>query len=239
MIRRVKLHATNLARRAGCAYKTYDLLADGMPRKFLTQLPANGKLCAMNSSGFSARNLRLLLWQKGIDRKKWAEELAHWAGVDVSKARALLNGEKPSEREMDRIAEANNIEQQDLLGDLVERVNVLAENLKYLLDSLPHGGQRLLAKELGADETTLSRWKSGKGIASGRADRRVKEKLARLREYFGLSSAVDLTVEPLFLSLEPIGSYQRRQWVQERLEAMDSAELDELFPAFKRLLGSD
>ncbi len=139
--------------------------------------------------------------------------------------------------ETNRVARENELVSDDLFfEDLLEDVDVLAANLAYLLDSLPHGGQRRLAEQLGVDETTVSRWKSDKAPHGRRVDKRVKDRLDRLRDYFGLSRSIDLASEPVFLSMDPVGTSQKVEWIKERVEAMESTELDELFPALKKLL---
>lgn len=143
---------------------------------------------------------------------------------------ALLTGEPPSHAEMVEVANACHCSIEDIAyGDPLDGVNVLAENIRFLVDSLPHGGQRELANAIEIDETTVSRWKTG-------AVRPTKARQDRLREYFQLPTGTDLTSDPLFLTLDPVGGFAKRAWVLKRVGEIEVRELEGLFPALWKLL---
>ncbi len=57
-----------------------------------------------------------------------------------------------------------------------------------------------------------------------------------IKVYFGLPTAVDLETIPLFLELSPVGSYEQRAWLRQRIEELDDETLRVLFPALEKLL---
>lgn len=143
---------------------------------------------------------------------------------------ALLMGEPPSHSEMLEVSNSCNVSLEELAyGDQLEGVNVLAENIRFLIDSLPHGGQRELANTIETDETTVSRWKSG-SVRPGTS------RQDRLLEYFQLPRGTDLAREPLFLALDPIGGFAKRAWVLKRVGEIEVRELEGLFPALRKML---
>ena len=108
----------------------------------------------------------------------------------------------------------------------MEAEDILEENLTYLFESLEHGDQKQLAKRVGADRNTVSRWVTGKQHPR-------RSYYAGLCHYFGLGSNTDLTTDAVFLSLDPIGIRGRKDWLQARIDEMDPAELQDLFPALR------
>lgn len=183
-----------------------------------------------------SRNVRLLLWRKAPkNRQKWVAELALWARTTDERARALLLGESPpNDAEMTAIADATHHTDADLsYSDLVEesKVDILAQNLTYLLDSLEHGKRQELAQNLHVHKGTVSRW-------GARTRRPSLPKLQKLAEHFGLSVG-KLQKEPLFLSIEPVTAVQKREWVCEQVRKVPEKELAELYPALRKLLTND
>jgi hypothetical protein len=51
-----------------------------------------------------------------------------------------------------------------------------------------------------------------------------------------LSSQIDLSTEPLFLSAAPVADVQRRQWLHTRIDRISVPRLQDLFPALDLLL---
>lgn len=177
-----------------------------------------------------AVNLAFLLWQKNIAREEWPEQLAMLIHSDYQSAQNLLSGKAPTLDEMDQIIEFSGFSEEDLrYSSLFQQVPVFMENLKYLLATLPHGSMREFADFLDVDQSTLSRWRNGKQNPAGKYHDMIKE-------YFQLSSNIDLKESPLFLSLIPIGEIAQKNWLHEKIDALDAEILKELFPALKKLL---
>lgn len=180
-----------------------------------------------------AMNLRLGLWRKGIPSAHWSGQVAAWAGVSEERAEQLLRGEGApiGSSEIDRIASGIEQSADELVhGDLLAEVDILKENLRSLLSTLPHGGQLEFAKAISVDPTTVSRW------ATGKFPPRRAPNLAAIRRYFHLPSFVDLNSTPLFLDMDPIGNLAKRQSLHDQLDGLSADELDALFPALRKLL---
>ncbi|MDP9438698.1 MAG: hypothetical protein M3P49_08130, partial [Actinomycetota bacterium] len=60
--------------------------------------------------------------------------------------------------------------------------------------------------------------------------------LSRLSGYFGLPGGTELRSDPLFLSPDPIGEAEQREWLVGRINNLGSDTLRELFPELKRIL---
>jgi len=180
----------------------------------------------------SARNLRYLLWKNDVDRQQWPDQLAAWARCSRHRATELLEDGAMTSIEQRTISEALDLPEEtiqfsDLLGE-DNKVNVLDENVRYLLGDLHHGEKKRLATAIGVDETTISRW-----THRGQVPR--TKHVEALGQYFDLS--VDLRVEPVFLWTDPVTDRQRRRWLRERIDDIQPERLRELFKALERLLG--
>jgi transcriptional regulator with XRE-family HTH domain len=110
--------------------------------------------------------------------------------------------------------------------------NLLAENLKFLFDDLERGGKKKLAEFFDVDPTTISRWLAGASEPQGPG-------LRRLVSYFNLPMDTDLRRDAIFLSLEPVSSVAKRHWVRDRLDNISEKDLQELYPALRRMLEED
>lgn len=140
-----------------------------------------------------------------------------------------------SPEEQQRIAEATHVDEGELVYARLldpQQTNILAENLAYLLGGLGHGGYGRLAERVGIHQGTLSKW-----LAGGQRPR--TKHLARLSLHLGVPVSLDLAVDPLFLSLRPVGEARQRQWLHEHIERLPGERLSQLFPALERLLGDE
>ena len=164
--------------------------------------------------------------------------LANRTGYEYCRAEELLLGGDARPGEIERIAAVFGVSQEDVAGaDLVERarVDVLLQNMCRLIDSVNlvvrtgRGAKKLLADELGVHPTTVSKWYSGE-------QEPTRENLDALLRYFGLSG-IEIRVDPIFLSPLPVGKAEQRAWLSERVDRIDGAELQQLFPALRRLFG--
>ena len=182
-------------------------------------------------------NVRLQLWAKSVPRRDWALWLSERTRLSRPAILGLVRGElddaSVSESEVSDLAivlegagGGDALRRPELVS---ENHNVALENVRYLLGSLERGGKSSLARALGVDPTTVSRWLSG----SSEPERPT---LGRLVAYFGLPSSTDLRSEPIFLLADPLSSTERRKFLRELIEALPDRELQDLFPALKRLL---
>lgn len=181
-----------------------------------------------------AENLRFLLWKKEpARREKWKGLVANWTGCDRQRTLEILRGSKPSEDEVRKIAVSVNLEADTLLySKLLEPSEILSQNIDYLFAGLDHGSRGKYAEALEVDLSTVSRWRKGKA-------RPTRSHLDKLRAKFLLGPEDDLENNPLFLSLTPISAGQRREWMKARIDQLTPAQLNELFPALRRLLGDE
>ena len=179
------------------------------------------------------RTIRYLLWKEGVERKGWPSRLAEWMGCPLRRAEDLLegHGETLTPKEKKALVNAKGLSLEDLSGDLLEKqgVDILAENIRYLINGLPHGQKKEFAAKLGVDVTTVSRWIGG-------AQRPTKKKLEEIGKYFGLPPGTALDSDPIFLWTEPISESQMKNWIAEKIQQMEVKTLREIFPALRRLL---
>ena len=180
-----------------------------------------------------ARNIRYLLWKEGVDRKDWPSKLAEWLGCPPQRAEDLLKGEGEdiTSKEKKALEKSTGLAPEELSGDLLEKHDgdILVENIRHLIDGLPHGQKKEFAAKLGVDVTTVSRWIGG-------AQRPTKKKLEEIGKYFGLPPGTNLYSEPIFLWTEPISESQMKSWITENIQKADEKTLREVFPALRRLL---
>jgi transcriptional regulator with XRE-family HTH domain len=180
-----------------------------------------------------ARNIRYLLWKEGAERKDWQSKLAKWLDCPLRRAEDLLEGEggNLTPKEKKALEKATGLAPKDLSGNLLEKHggDILAENIRHLIDGLPHGQKKEFAAKLDVDVTTVSRWING-------AQRPTKKKLEEISNYFGLPPGTDLHSGAIFLWTEPISEGQMKSWISEKIQQIDVKALREVFPALKRLL---
>jgi transcriptional regulator with XRE-family HTH domain len=178
------------------------------------------------------RNIRYLLWKEGVEGKDWPSKLAEWVGCPLQRAEDLLEGygELLTLKEKKSLVNATRLSLEDISGNLLEKqsVDILTENIRHLINGLPHGQKKEFAAKLGVDVTTVSRWISG-------AQRPTKKKLGEIGKYFGLSPGTNLDSDAIFLLTEPINESQMKSWIMERIEHLDQKTLREIFPAMVRL----
>jgi len=142
----------------------------------------------------------------------------------------LLRTGQLTAKEVDRVAGLHGVSSEDLLHQqLYLEVDILKENIACLLESVPHGSKKQIAVAVGVDQTTISRWLSGKGRPQP-VNQRALERLLSLRQGW----RIDVT--PLFLFDHPITDNDRRNWIHDRVDALSADGLRQLFPALERLL---
>jgi len=180
-------------------------------------------------SKLTSENLCYLLWRERVERKDWVAQLAEWAECTQQRSKDLLRGAELLTKEQEQIAQKLGVPEEELqFKSLVEGTDILQENLLYLFDSLEHGEGKVLAERIGANPTTVSRWRSGEQTPR-------KHNLVALCHFFGLSSGTNLETDPIFLSVDPVGDRQRREWLKKRIDELKLADLQDLYPALERL----
>lgn len=180
----------------------------------------------------TSENLCYLLWKHKLNREEWSRQLAEWAKCSQDRANELLGGTDLRDDEQKRIAQVLNISEEDLQYSRlveVEQADILHLNVIFLLEHLEHGKKRELAENLSVHPTTLNKWERHEQSPS-------PSHQTGLRRYFNISSSVDLTRDPIFLSHLPVIDLGRREWLQQRIKRLSAETLEELFPALVRLL---
>ena len=179
------------------------------------------------------RNFRYLLWKEGVERKDWRSKLAEWLGCSLQRAEELLegNGKALTPKEKKTLEKETRLAPENFSGNLLEKqsVDILVENIRHLIDGLPHGQKKEFAAKLGVDVTTVSRWIGG-------AQHPTKKKLEEIGKYFGLPPGTDLDSEAIFLWTDPVSETQMKSWLMEQIQQIDGKTLNEAFPALRRLL---
>lgn len=175
-------------------------------------------------------NIRFLLWQSGHPHEDWVALLRDWLNVNVSLAARIIEGEEPPDANLlARLEEVSGLGDDEIqFNRLVDETDILANNLKYVLEGFPRGGLKQVAHDMGVDQNTLSRWRSGRQKPSS-------EKQRALIELLGLPAGTNLERSPLFLSLLPVSVAARKQWLKSKIDETDPRVLSELFPALMRL----
>jgi len=185
---------------------------------------------------YTSENLRYLLWNEDVKREEWVSTLATWLQCDLARATELLfNNRRLEPNEIENLIKAIHFVERDFESVCLieeDQMDIPLMNVRYLLDSLKRGERKILAENLGVHEVTISRWYAGSQIPSPRH-------YEALCEYFGLDRTLDIQIEPIFLSLEPVTVGDRKKWLQERIEQLDTIFLGELFPVLRRILRED
>jgi hypothetical protein len=184
-------------------------------------------------------NLRFLLWRSGeTDRQRWIIRLSQLLNTSEDAARQLLTGKRKISGEQVRYLieklEVGIQEEDFFFRSLVELegVDVVRENVRFLLGTLRHGEAKQLGVALSVSDHTISEWKRWRRSKGGIE----KQHLLGLARYFGIDPRISLYKEPVFLWLEPVGGHQRREWLRSQILLISEDHLNELFPALRKLL---
>jgi transcriptional regulator with XRE-family HTH domain len=186
-------------------------------------------------------NVRFRLWWRAVPRQDWVAWLAERTGFGVRFSVALLRAQVADEsvtphqlEAISRALEFSDDGSELLFHDLLHdsHTNVFTENLKFLFDGEGRGSKKNLAETQDIDPTTISRWLSGVTEPEG-------PNLEKLASYFQLPWGTDLRKNPIFLSLEPVSSQAKRNWVRDHLDKLSEEELQDLYPALRRMLEQD
>ena len=179
-------------------------------------------------------NVRFRLWSTfaGVEdrRERWAAVLAELTGWPRRRVEVALDEEDYTEQDVRHLAEVMDITEAEMrLEDFAAQEDTLVRNTQYLLSSMAHGAKAGLAEVLKVDPTTLSRW--NRGVRPRRA-----EDLAGIRAYFAIDATVDLEVDRIYLSFQPVTLTDRRRRLIEMIEHLPHDQLGPLLPALEKLL---
>ena len=179
------------------------------------------------------KNLRYRLFQESKDTSRWDRLAADQLGIAIYKVRQVIQGEeKPSSKELERIAEWCGRSVDDIGSAPTypsDKDGMQKENLKFLLESLPHGGKKKAAKVLGVRPEQVSRWKTGRQPPN-------KGNVKDLLKYFSLGPDLDLGTVPLFLINYPIHAEAKKDWLIGRLQEMPPDKLEPHFTSIRKLI---
>jgi len=175
-------------------------------------------------------NIRFILWQTGRPNWEWAALLRDWLNIKLPLAiRMVEGGELPNSIHLDRLQEVSGLgDEQIQFSKLVGEIDVLSENLKFLLGEFPRGGLKQFAYNIGVDQNTVSRWRGGGQMPNAERQKTIVELL-------GLPSGTILKESPLFLSLSPISIGARKQWLKAKIDEAAPDLLADVFPVMERL----
>ena len=188
---------------------------------------------AISTEARVSLNVRYLLWRAPVPRARWASTLQQiLLGVEHIPVQELLRHGTADPAVIHVLARSFNVEADvlksfDLLA-AAARVDVWRENLKCLLELQPRGAKKRIASYLRIDQGTVSRW-----LAGARPSRATQQ---LLKNYFVLDRDTELLKDPLFLLPDPPTPEQRKRWLAARILDLSQTELQELYPALKRIL---
>lgn len=169
-------------------------------------------------------NWRILAWQRWPNLP-WTERIER-LGFSIDQLTA-----QPPDPEIVRLIEgrfhAEHLQHADLLTD--QKIDILRENLRFLLGQAPHGTLGRLARRLGVSLSTVSRW------AAGETHPREMH-LRVLHSEFHLDANLDLSTTPLFLWEAAFTHDARVREVHRWVDSLPATTLQALYPALERLL---
>lgn len=190
-----------------------------------------------------AENLRVLAWIDLSKKKQFLTRKDEWLVKELNISpdaaiRMLTRDEVLSEDHLSNLVMKFNLTEDVILnGSLLTElgINVFRENMVYLISMLKKIdiSQIALAKEVGVDAHTISRWSKKTSEPAGRS---LEKFMVFIEDRLGNSVAVDLSKARLFLELSPPGKSFKREELKTLLNTLDDDELEELYPALKKLL---
>ena len=185
-----------------------------------------------------ALNLRWILRRKDPKPDSWPGELVRLSRKSLTLTRAigLLRGAEPTPAEVAVLIELTGFEREELLSVplYTRELPLYAQNLRHLVESIPHGQGRDAAGRIGITDSQLSRWRKW-----GDDRKPHRTNVRNLLKFHGMDPDLDLDNIPLFLSMEPISGYAQKDWLSCRVQEMSAAEVAALYPALRKLLRHD
>lgn len=187
-----------------------------------------------------ARNCRLLCYLRAIHSNpprpysEWHILLAQVCGLTHASARQLMNQEEqPSEEIAGKVALGFGVESESLrfhFPVLQLPASNLNLSVRRILEELPHGWAKRIAKDIELRPEQLSRWRTGEIANPEITNVRLMLKI------LSMEPDLDLETTPLFLSLIPVAPIARKKWMQEKIEKMPPEELERFIDPIARML---
>lgn len=185
-----------------------------------------------------ALNLRWILRSVGRNPDQWASELVRMTrkSLSFSRATGVLHGAEPTSAEVAVLIEMTRFDREELLGVplYTRECPLFAQNLRHLVETIPHGQGRDAAEKIGITESQLSRWRKW-----GDDRKPHPSNVRRLLKFHGMDPDLDLEEVPVFLSMEPLSGYAQKEWLASRVQEMPASEIAKIYPALKRMLRYD
>jgi|GEM_PF-1083438 len=183
-------------------------------------------------------NLRWILKLRGARPDDWAKELVGLTRkrIGFSRAVTLLSGAEPLPEEVNVLIDMTDFDREELITAPIytREQSLLGQNIRHLVEAIPHGQGKEAAGKIGITEGQLSRWKKWK---EERKPHRTN--LRKLLKFHGMDPDIDLEEVPVFLSMEPLSGYAQKEWVSTKVNEMPASEVAKIYPALKKLFRSD
>ena len=195
-----------------------------------------------------AENMRYLIWASKAHRRNstqnysaYIEELSGRCCIDVDRFRKIISGDaSATSGEVESVKRvfsqfddehARFLDTDYLYREAIEENKdlLVQENILYLLKSIPWGDNREFVEELGIQDSTLTRWKSGKMKPS-------KYYQGKICKYFGIPDVDGLKTTFLFLGLSPTTVTEKKLHLKRLLDGIDRERLEAMYPAIVKLL---
>lgn len=170
------------------------------------------------------------------DPSIWVSKLASRSRTRLSheRARQLLLGFQPAPGEVEALATIFGLERDELIvAPLYNRERgLLQENIAYLAESVRYGQQKKVAKAVGVSPEQFCRWISGKAKPR-------KSNIRTLLKLHAIDPDLDLERVPIFLSLEPMSAFAKRDWIVAKVQELPADEISAIYPALRKILRHD
>lgn len=179
----------------------------------------------------TTENILYLFWKANIPHSEWFKQLSAWAECSIERAGEILEDGVPlGDHEQAKIVMRHpDITIEALQYErLVEKEDILKQNLQFLFSFLEHGEMKELAVEIGVKPLTIYRWSSGDQKPS-------KSHQVLLCKKFGIYVGTDLQRDAVFLQPLIVGQH-RKKWLKEQIDKLPPELLDQLFPSLERIL---
>ncbi len=184
-------------------------------------------------------NIITLLWLINRDHKyklnpeKVVDKFACKTGIRVDRVWSFINeNEVPNETEIKAIKKEFDYGEDEIMYSVLfdeMDVNILKENIRYLLGQLAHGEKTDFARKVNININTIERWHF-------KGTRPNNKNIEKLKLYFDLEESMDLKEKPLFLNVEPVSVKQKKEYCIKQIEEMSVEEFSAVYHAIDKLL---
>jgi hypothetical protein len=178
-----------------------------------------------------AINLRYFLFQNEVPKEDWIAWLSGHLNIpqDVSEKYLRVGCSDPIDQE--KICDLFGVGLDDMMiAELYPNQDpeLTILNVQSLLQSLNRGEHTLMAKSVGVDLTTISKWKRGV--------RPREEHLQKIQEYFHTPSYISLTKDLIYLELDPVTLTARKEYLIKLVNNVSSEMIERHYLSLKLLL---